>query len=348
MLPCQADAISCSASLRLLRAASLLNASQVCMKELERRAGMQLESATLSDLLIPSFLHTSDTLYDIDIVHRVLEQFLVQDHIGVNKVREGASKDKFTGDAIINNNAPIGKPPVAPHTAKMKVAKLIDSYLAEVARDGQLPCAKFQALAEALPEFSRVTDDGLYRAIDTYLKAHPGISEHERKKLCRMMDCQRLSLEACMHAAENERLPLRIVIQVLFSEQLKLRNAITGSSFVRNYQPSDSPLKQEAMGGSQQVTLVSQSGHENSSTQMDIKALQQDVMFMKAKFMELHQDYSAVTQQLEKLTKQKAHQPSWVSGLKRLSHVFHHKDSSVGVSPLQSTRSSHPWRSSIS
>jgi hypothetical protein len=48
------------------------------MKELERRAGMQLESATLSDLLIPSFLHTSDTLYDIDIVHRVLEQFLVQ------------------------------------------------------------------------------------------------------------------------------------------------------------------------------------------------------------------------------------------------------------------------------
>jgi len=96
----------------------------------------------------------------------------IQDHIGVNKVREGASKDKFTGDAIINNNAPIGKPPVAPHTAKMKVAKLIDSYLAEVARDGQLPCAKFQALAEALPEFSRVTDDGLYRAIDTYLKVN--------------------------------------------------------------------------------------------------------------------------------------------------------------------------------
>ncbi len=95
-------------------------------------------------------------------------------------------------------------------------------------------------------------------------------------------------------------LNLIVLFQVLFSEQLKLRNAITGSSFVRNYQPSDSPLKQEAMGGSQQVTLVSQSGHENSSTQMDIKALQQDVMFMKAKFMELHQDYSAVTQQVYK------------------------------------------------
>jgi hypothetical protein len=78
MLPCQADAISCSAALRLLRAASLLNASQETMKELERRAGMQLENANLTDLLIPSFLHTSDTLYDTDIVQRILEQFLVQ------------------------------------------------------------------------------------------------------------------------------------------------------------------------------------------------------------------------------------------------------------------------------
>ena len=47
-----------------------------------------------------------------------------------------------------------------------------------------------------------------------FMQAHPGLSEHERKKLCRMMDCQRLSLEACVHAAQNERLPLRIVVQV--------------------------------------------------------------------------------------------------------------------------------------
>jgi hypothetical protein len=82
----------------------------------------------------------------------------VQEHTGANKMKEAPS------------NGSIGKPPVAPHTAKMKVAKLIDSYLAEVARDSQLLCVKFQALAEALPDFSRVTDDGLYRAIDIYLK----------------------------------------------------------------------------------------------------------------------------------------------------------------------------------
>ena len=40
------------------------------------------------------------------------------------------------------------------------------------------------------------------------------------------MDCQKLSLEACTHAAQNERLPLRVIVQVLFFEQLQLRSSI--------------------------------------------------------------------------------------------------------------------------
>lgn len=64
----------------------------------------------------------------------------------------------------------VGKSPTTSNTSKVKVAKLMDSYLAEVARDANLALAKFQSLAESLPDFSRATDDGLYRAIDTYLK----------------------------------------------------------------------------------------------------------------------------------------------------------------------------------
>ncbi|KAL0335062.1 UNVERIFIED_CONTAM: Root phototropism protein 3 [Sesamum radiatum] len=103
--------------------------------------------------------------------------------------------------------------------AKMRVARLVDSYLTEVSRDRNLSLTKFQVLAEALPESARTCDDGLYRAVDSYLKAHPTLTEHERKRLCRVMDCQKLSIDACMHAAQNERLPLRVVVQVLFSEQ---------------------------------------------------------------------------------------------------------------------------------
>jgi hypothetical protein len=52
----------------------------------------------------------------------------------------------------------------------MKVAKLVDSYLAEIAPDASLKLSKFIALAEILPDYARVVDDGLYRAVDIYLK----------------------------------------------------------------------------------------------------------------------------------------------------------------------------------
>ncbi|KAJ8533848.1 hypothetical protein K7X08_007172 [Anisodus acutangulus] len=48
----------------------------------------------------------------------------------------------------------------------------------------------------------------------------------------RLMNCQKLSLEACTHAAQNERLPLRVIVQVLFFEQLRLRTSISGWFFV--------------------------------------------------------------------------------------------------------------------
>jgi hypothetical protein len=50
------------------------------------------------------------------------------------------------------------------------VAKLIDDYLAEIAPDVNLKLPKFQSLASAVPKYARPLDDGLYRAIDIYLK----------------------------------------------------------------------------------------------------------------------------------------------------------------------------------
>jgi hypothetical protein len=54
--------------------------------------------------------------------------------------------------------------------------------------------------------------------IDEYelvIQSHPALTEQDRKKLCRVMDVQALSLSACTHAASNERLPLRFVVQVI-------------------------------------------------------------------------------------------------------------------------------------
>ncbi|KAG0458212.1 hypothetical protein HPP92_023369 [Vanilla planifolia] len=109
----------------------------------------------------------------------------------------------------------------ASHSAKLRVAKLIDLYLQEIASDPALPIENVLFLGEAVPDFARMNHDDLYRVIDTYLRAHPGLDKNERKRLCSIVDCKKLSVETCMHAAQNDQLPLRMVVQVLFFEQAR-------------------------------------------------------------------------------------------------------------------------------
>jgi hypothetical protein len=47
------------------------------------------------------------------------------------------------------------------------------------------------------------------------------MDKSSRKKLCRVLNCRKLSETASMHAAQNELLPLRIVVQVLFFENAR-------------------------------------------------------------------------------------------------------------------------------
>ncbi|RVW57185.1 BTB/POZ domain-containing protein [Vitis vinifera] len=106
--------------------------------------------------------------------------------------------------------------------------------------DGSIRPPAMMLVGKLIDENARLFDDGLYRAVDVYLKAHPWVAEEEREKICGVMDCQKLTLEACTHAAQNERLPLRAVVQVLFFEQLQLRHAITGSILAAEAAPPDS------------------------------------------------------------------------------------------------------------
>lgn len=160
IIPPQKDSVSCSFLLRLLRVANMLKVAPALVTELEKRVGMQFEHATLSDLLIPSF-SKSETMYDVDLVQRLLEHFLVQEQSeGSSPSRMSFSDTKMYDGAARGNNS----------NAKMRVARLVDGYLTEVSRDRNLSLTKFQVLAEALPESARTCDDGLYRAIDSYLK----------------------------------------------------------------------------------------------------------------------------------------------------------------------------------
>ncbi|XP_027179362.1 BTB/POZ domain-containing protein SR1IP1-like [Coffea eugenioides] len=211
LLPREKHSLSVSFLSMLLRAAIYLETTFACRLDLEKRIALQLGQAVLDDLLIPSYSFTGDTLFDVETVQRIMMNYLDHEMEGH---RSGLNADEDL---------------LSPSTDMERVGRLMENYLAEIASDRNLSVSKFVGLAELLPERSRITEDGMYRAIDIYLKAHPALSDMERKKVCSVMDCQKLSREACAHAAQNDRLPVQTVVQVLYYEQQRLREAVDGT-----------------------------------------------------------------------------------------------------------------------
>lgn len=68
------------------------------------------------------------------------------------------------------------------------------------------------------------------------LQEHPSLTKAERKRICGLMNVKKLTMDASMDAAQNELLPLRVVVQVLFFEQV--RSAVRAA----NNHPSDASL----------------------------------------------------------------------------------------------------------
>ncbi|KAH9605011.1 hypothetical protein KSS87_012896 [Heliosperma pusillum] len=272
ILPPQKEAVSCKFLLWMLKMAMIYSITPALISELEKRAGLVLLDATVQDLLIfscdsrdqgkPISSPEKKTMYSTDTVQRIVEYFLMHE-------QENQSSEN------------------------LEVSKLLDNYLAEIAADPNLTISTFQALAEALPENARVCHDGLYRAIDIYLKTHPSLQEHDRKRLCKVMSCQKLSFDACMHIAQNDRLPLKIVIQVLFSEQAKMRVAMQTKDHVEN---------------------VAECEDEESwsSAKKEINTLKTELEKVKEKMSELQRDYSELQREYEKHINKQQSTSSWI------------------------------------
>ncbi|KAJ6892420.1 hypothetical protein NC651_025580 [Populus alba x Populus x berolinensis] len=280
LLPDQKDVTPSNFLLRLLRTATMIHASPSCRGNLEKRVGAQLDQASLQDLLIPNTGYSVETLYDIDCVQRILDHFMLVDH------------DNPTSNYIVDEEQMMeGSHFPTPITT---VANLIDSYLAEVAPDVNLKLAKFHALAAAVPEYARSLDDGIYRAIDIYLKAHPWLTDSEREQLCRLMNCQKFSLEASTHATQNERLPLRVIVQVVFFEQLRLRTSVSGLFYVsENLDNSQNPSGNLALARND---LHTEAGAKHGRIVVDD---------MKKRVSELEKECLSMKQEIEKMGKTK-------------------------------------------
>ncbi|GAV84300.1 BTB domain-containing protein/NPH3 domain-containing protein [Cephalotus follicularis] len=198
---------SCSFLLKLLKVAIFVGVDDSSREDLVKKISLKLHEASVNDLLILS-RSPETTLYEVELVQCLVNRYMMHEK-GSLDMDMVEKNEKGHDDFVLG------------HGSLINVGKLIDGYLAEIARDPNLTPSAFIELACSIPESARPIYDGLYKAIDIYLKEHPGLTKAERKKLCGLMDVKKLTMDASMHAAQNERLPLRVVVQVLYFEQVR-------------------------------------------------------------------------------------------------------------------------------
>ncbi|KAJ6815403.1 F-box proteinisoform X1 [Iris pallida] len=125
-----------------------------------------------------------------------------------------------------------------PLSPNYTVAELWDRYLSQIAVDPKLEPGRFMELIEIIPMDDRETHDYLYRALNTFLMEHPRLTTEDKASVCKYLNCQKLSEEVCIEAVQNELMPLRLIVQALFVQQLHTHRAFkecSGSFRYINY-----------------------------------------------------------------------------------------------------------------
>ncbi|PUZ72687.1 hypothetical protein GQ55_2G414700 [Panicum hallii var. hallii] len=105
------------------------------------------------------------------------------------------------------------------------IAELWDRYLLHIASDPKLRPERLSELIGVIPAGDRKNHNHLYEAINKYLVEHRGLSGEDKATLCGHLDCRKLSHEACIQAVQNDRMPLRLIVQALFVQQLHTHRA---------------------------------------------------------------------------------------------------------------------------
>ncbi|KAG6423480.1 hypothetical protein SASPL_113876 [Salvia splendens] len=182
--------VSCKSLFELLRVAVKLRVSRQSRNKVESAIGSLLDQAMLDDLLIPSS-PSRCYLYNVNLVLSFLKSFLGKGVGLVESIRVA------------------------------HVAKLIDSYLAEIAPDPCLKPSKFLAVIRGLPDSARDSFNGVYHAVNLYLEVHPGLSEEERWRLCCSISYEKLSPPVLSHLTENARFPSEHVALTLVFQRNK-------------------------------------------------------------------------------------------------------------------------------
>ncbi|KAF6149632.1 hypothetical protein GIB67_011241 [Kingdonia uniflora] len=173
------------------------------MAKLQDQIAASLHLAVVCDFLLPE----SETESISSSVELATMQYIVSTSISPNRNTGHVLSDRYS-----------------------LVAELWDRYLSVVALDPNMGHKRFMDLVETVPISYRQNHDYLYRAMCTFLLEHPNISQEEKVSVCKYLNCQKLSQEMCIEAVQNEMMPLRLIVQALFVQQLNTHQAFRDCS----------------------------------------------------------------------------------------------------------------------
>lgn len=215
LLPMEGHSAPVDFLFSLLRVALGCNLDSEYKAELETRIASQLEYANIDSFLLPRPNSDTSAIFDTEVesMKRIVSIFIYQQSVMVNN-----SKGQKTSTSSCS------------FETVSTVADLWDEYLAQIAYVKRLNPSKFSELTAIFPPSARSTHDLLYKAIHTYFTAHPQLSHDERLSVCKSLKVQKLSQQACVHAVRNELMPLRLIVQAMFSQQVQTRKTIWSSS----------------------------------------------------------------------------------------------------------------------
>ncbi|PHT41364.1 hypothetical protein CQW23_20218 [Capsicum baccatum] len=255
VLPAEEGSVSSNFLLHLFKIGLIMNVDAKLKNHLKTRIALMLEKCSVKDLLV----RNSTTVFDVDIVVQVVQAYV----------------------SLASNN---------PKSRMFVVGRLIDDYLALIARDENLVARSFDSLVNALPKAARFSDDNLYRSIDMYLKEHPDLTEEERRSICRKMEYHKLSQDARTHALKNDRLPDNIRTQFILLEQVNMTRLLTSAG--SSYQRTKSETIMKFSSGLGKSCM--------NSSQKEMKAMKQEIEMLKAQIGELQQRRMELQRQTKK------------------------------------------------
>lgn len=141
------------------------------------------------------------------------------------------------------------------------------------------------------------------------MQAHPWLSDREKEELCNIIDYQKLSVDACAHASQNERLPLRVVLQVLFFEQMHLRTALAGCLNVLDAENATTGQGTAPMEMAGHVATTSEAAGQIVQRDgwvtvvRENRVLKVDMEKMRSRVGELEEEFRKIREEMKRVTK---------------------------------------------